>query len=118
MPAHVPRPVELQHLRPSTLAGAGWLATASAITAAGIWLSSHRSFPAWLGGELLLAGALVQWFVLMHECGHGTLLRHTWLNVIVGHTAGFFSLVPFAVWRRVHDRHHKWTGWQDIDPTT
>jgi fatty acid desaturase len=28
------------------------------------------------------------------------------------------SLIPFGTWRRVHGRHHKWTGWQDLDPTT
>jgi fatty acid desaturase len=32
--------------------------------------------------------------------------------------AGFFALIPFASWTRVHARHHRWTGWQDLDPTT
>ena len=26
-------------------------------------------------------------------------------------------MIPFAAWTRVHGRHHKWTGWQDLDPT-
>src|SRR5262249_38997901 len=40
------------------------------------------------------------------------------LNAAVGQVAGFFSLIPFYNWKRVHARHHKWTGWQDVDPTT
>ena len=28
------------------------------------------------------------------------------------------SLIPYRCWTRVHGRHHKWTGWQDLDPTT
>jgi fatty acid desaturase len=61
---------------------------------------------------------MVEWFVLLHECGHNTLFRRRRLNVAAGHIAGFFSLIPFSVWTHVHHLHHKWTGWQDLDPTT
>ena len=66
----------------------------------------------------VLALALLQWFVLLHEAGHLTLFRSRTANVIAGHLAGFFALIPFASWRRVHGLHHLWTGWQDLDPTT
>src|SRR4029079_6349799 len=52
------------------------------------------------------------------ECGHETLFRTRRLHAPVGHLAAFFSLIPFFNWKRVHGRHHKWTGWQDVDPTT
>jgi fatty acid desaturase len=69
-------------------------------------------------GQLLFALALVQWFAVLHECGHETLFRAKRIHVLIGHVAGFFSVIPFYNWKRVHGRHHKWTGWQDVDPTT
>ena len=36
----------------------------------------------------------------------------------MGSVAGFFALIPFRCWKPIHARHHKWTGWQDLDPTT
>jgi fatty acid desaturase len=72
----------------------------------------------WLWGQALLAIAMVQWFALLHECGHETLFKTKRLHVPFGYLAAFFSLIPFYNWKRVHGRHHKWTGWQDVDPTT
>jgi fatty acid desaturase len=46
------------------------------------------------------------------------LFRSKWPHAFVGLIAGFFSLIPFYNWKRIHGRHHKWTGWQDVDPTT
>ena len=66
----------------------------------------------------MLAVAFVQWFVILHECGHDTLFRTRTWNRVAGSVAGFFALIPFACWTRVHSRHHRWTGWQDLDPTT
>jgi omega-6 fatty acid desaturase (delta-12 desaturase) len=99
--------------------GIGFLYTGgiASITAAGLALSRFTG-AVWLTGEILLAIALVQWFILLHECGHETLFRSSWLNVIVGHVASYFSIIPFQNWRRVHTSHHQWTGWQDLDPTT
>jgi fatty acid desaturase len=72
----------------------------------------------WLPGQLLLAFALLQWFIVLHECGHETLFRSAWINRWVGYVAAFFSVIPFHSWKKVHAMHHKWTGWQDLDPTT
>jgi fatty acid desaturase len=72
----------------------------------------------WIIGQVLLALMLVQWFVILHECGHDTLFRTRRHHAIAGRLAAFFSLIPYHCWTRVHGRHHKWTGWQDLDPTT
>ena len=109
---------ELRTLRSSDAIGIGLVAIAGGATAAGILLSAHDAFFLWLLGQCVLAIALLQWFVLLHEAGHGTLFRTRSLNSIAGHGAGFFALIPFAAWRRVHGLHHLWTGWQDLDPTT
>jgi len=89
-----------------------------AVTVAGVWLSIAEMPVWWLIGQLLLAASLIQWFIVLHECGHGTLFSTPWLNAPAGQLAGFFALIPFDCWKRVHNRHHKWTGWQDVDPTT
>jgi fatty acid desaturase len=88
------------------------------VTAVALYLSVSGGRVGWLVGQVLLALALVQWFVLLHECGHETLFRSKWIHVYVGHLAAFFSGIPFHCWKRIHAKHHKWTGWQDLDPTT
>jgi fatty acid desaturase len=92
------------------------------LTTVGIGLAQLRGTPvgwvAWALGQGVLAIALLQWFVLLHECGHGVLFRNRLANRAVGHLAGFFSTIPFSSWKPVHNLHHKWTGWQDLDPTT
>ncbi len=93
----------------------GW---ALASTAVGWWLATRASIVPWATGQLVLTVAFLQWFALLHECGHGTLFRTRRLNDLVGSVAGFFALIPFRCWRPIHARHHKWTGWQDLDPTT
>jgi omega-6 fatty acid desaturase (delta-12 desaturase) len=113
-----PRPVALSHLKPSNLLGAAFVTCAAVLTLSGLWLSSLASPPLWLTGQVLLGVSLVEWFVLLHECGHGTLFRARWANTLVGHAAGLLAMIPFPIWKRIHGRHHKWTGWQDVDPTT
>lgn len=113
-----PVPAQLTHLRASNVAGAIVAGQCLVLTAAALWLSLQPRFALWLGGQLLLALAMVQWFSLLHECGHETLFRTRRLHLALGHVAAFFSLIPFYNWKRVHARHHKWTGWQDVDPTT
>jgi len=93
----------------------GWCA---GLTALALVLSTRDSWVVWAGGQLLLGVTLVQWFVILHECGHETLFRTRRLDVVVGHVASVFTLIPFQCWKRVHGQHHKWTGWQDRDPTT
>jgi fatty acid desaturase len=113
-----PLPAELMHLRPSNVAGVVVALQSILLTAVALWLSSRPATLLWLAGQLLLALALVQWFSILHECGHETLFRTRSLHLPLGHLAAFFSLIPFYNWKRVHARHHKWTGWQDVDPTT
>ena len=113
-----PPPAEGIALGASDAIGFRLTAVTVGLTAAGIALSMRDALLPWLVGQGLLAIALLQWFVLLHEAGHGTLFRLRAANLAAGHVAGFFALIPFASWRRVHALHHVWTGWQDLDPTT
>ena len=125
MPALKPYPqaVEPQvpgrrDLEASDAAGAFVVTRCAALTAAGFTLSLSSNLLLWVAGELLLAIALLQWFVVLHEAGHLTLFSNRAANLVAGLAAGFFALIPFSSWRRVHGLHHVWTGWQDLDPTT
>lgn len=113
-----PTPQELTRLRPSNAAGVVVLTQCLALSCAAFWLSSQPNRLVWAAGQVLVALSLVQWFAILHECGHDNLFRSKWPHAVVGPIAGFFSLIPFYNWKRIHGRHHKWTGWQDVDPTT
>lgn len=105
-------------LQPSDTLGGIHLAFVALQTAVAGALSLTDSSVAWLIGQALLALALLQWFVVLHEAGHMSLFRTRALNVAAGHLASVFAFIPYASWRRVHGLHHVWTGWQDKDPTT
>lgn len=48
-------------------------------------------------------------WILGHECGHGALFTHRWLNHPVGMVLHSFLLMPFHSWRISHAKHHKAT---------
>jgi acyl-lipid omega-6 desaturase (Delta-12 desaturase) len=108
----------VRHLQPRDSAGWCFSGLACGATAAGLGLALSGSLLAWAVGQALLGFAFVQWFVLLHEAGHHTLFRTRWLNRAAGWIAGFFALIPYPSWQRIHARHHRWTGWQDLDATT
>jgi fatty acid desaturase len=113
-----PCPSALAHLRPTDGRGLAVLCLATGATAGALWLSAIGGWVLWTIGQLLLGAALVQWFAVLHECGHRTMFRGRRLNALAGVLAGFLTMIPYRSWTRVHGRHHKWTGWQDLDPTT
>lgn len=114
----IPDPAALRHLRPTNAAGLRVVMLTTAGTALAIACSAAGGIGLWMLGQLLLAMMLVRWFVILHECGHGTLFRTRSWHHAAGVLAAFFALIPYHNWTRVHGRHHKWTGWQDLDPTT
>jgi fatty acid desaturase len=109
---------QVAHLRPTNAAGWGATLLAVAATAGGASLAVWGGVAPWIAGQLLLALAFLQWFVLLHEAGHATLYRSRQMNRLVGQLASVFALIPFYVWQRIHARHHRYTGWQDLDATT
>lgn len=66
----------------------------------------------------LFAGlSIFRFLVILHECGHSSLFRQTYLNRIVGYCASIVCLHPYESWRHVHNQHHQWVGVVDRDPT-
>jgi omega-6 fatty acid desaturase (delta-12 desaturase) len=106
-PAIVPAPAALLHLRPTDLKGAAVVTVAAATTTLGAWTSLSDAWTWWLGGQVLLAASLVQWFAILHECGHDTLFRTRRLHPVIGTVAGLLTLIPYRCWTRVHGRHHR-----------
>ncbi|NVJ59367.1 MAG: fatty acid desaturase [Gammaproteobacteria bacterium] len=68
--------------------------------------------------EIYIGIAMFRCFVLVHECGHGTLFKTRTSNTLVGTLFGAIALVPYVCWRDVHRQHHKWVGVIDKDPTS
>jgi fatty acid desaturase len=106
------------HLKPQNALGFLYFFLALGLTGIAVYLSRLPYVAWWLAGQALLSLALLQWFCVLHEAGHKTLFRSGWLNKLSGYVAGFFALIPFDCWKLVHARHHRWTGWQDLDATT
>jgi acyl-lipid omega-6 desaturase (Delta-12 desaturase) len=114
---HAPPPSTFAHLRPTNTRGALVLGIGGIATAGAIALSARGGWTGWIAGQAILAVAFVHWFTVLHEAGHRTLFRSRRANRIAGTLAGVLALIPYRSWVRVHGRHHKWTGWQDLDPT-
>jgi omega-6 fatty acid desaturase (delta-12 desaturase) len=59
---------------------------------------------------LLISLFSLRVFVLMHECGHGSLFHNHWLNRVFGFLLGVVSGMPQYVWSRHHSYHHAHNG--------
>lgn len=68
----------------------------------GYWLCLLLAVPA--------AGFLVRFFMIQHDCGHGSFFRHRRANDWVGRIIGVLTLTPYDEWRRSHAVHHAGSG--------
>jgi len=75
-----------------------------------VLLSVHVSY--WLTAAAVLPIGLftVRAFVLMHECGHGSLFCTRRLNRAFGFILGVVAGMPQYVWSRHHNYHHANNG--------
>lgn len=86
---------------------------------AGIMFTTLNQGPLlYIVGQLAGAIFFMQAFILLHEFGHNSLFKSSWLNSLFGNIISFFVFIPFTNWKCIHELHHKWTGWRDLDPTT
>ena len=82
------------------IAGLWW-----AIAATAAWSYALTAVLALAIGLLLIRA-----FVLMHDCGHGSLFRSRWANRFCGTMLGVLSGIAQPVWARNHDHHHVSNG--------
>ena len=100
-------------IQPCDRAGGGQLASIFA-PVAGLWCiiaaTGGASVLLSAGLSVLLALVLIRAFVLMHDCGHGSLLRSPRGNRFFGIVLGVLSGLPQPVWARRHEHHHRTNG--------
>ncbi len=63
-----------------------------------------------IAATALLALFLLRVFVLMHDCGHGSLFRSPGLNRGCGFAFGVLAAIPQFVWSQNHQFHHSTNG--------
>jgi len=73
-------------------------------------LSADVSYWLTAAVTLLMSLFLLRAFVLMHDCGHGSLFRTGWLNRTFGFIFGVVSGMPQFVWSQHHAYHHATNG--------
>jgi omega-6 fatty acid desaturase (delta-12 desaturase) len=61
--------------------------------------------------------ALLQLYVIHHECVHRAVFVDDRYNRWLGHVLGFILVYPFLQRRRSHMLHHAWAGHLSRDPT-
>src|SRR5258708_38258496 len=102
-----------QHSRPDNGKGFTQVLTAllplSALWWAAAW-SAGVSYWLTAGVTLVMSLYLVRVFVLMHDCGHGSLFRNARLNRAFGFVFGVLSGMPQYVWSKHHAYHHATNG--------
>ena len=79
-----------------------------------VWSAMLHSleYPYWT--TLLLAvpaaGLLLRFFVIQHDCGHGSFFSSRSANNALGRLLGVLTLAPYADWRNAHAIHHATSG--------
>jgi omega-6 fatty acid desaturase (delta-12 desaturase) len=66
------------------------------------WATLLLAFPA--------AGLLLRFFIIQHDCGHGSFLPTRLANDLVGRAMSVLTLTPYGLWRREHAIHHAGSG--------
>ena len=69
---------------------------------AGYWYVLVLTVPA--------AGLVLRFFIIQHDCGHGSFFRSRFANDMLGRTISLLTLTPYGNWRRAHATHHATSG--------
>lgn len=62
------------------------------------WLTLALSVPT--------AGLVMRFFIIQHDCGHGSFFGSRRANDITGRLLSILTITPYAYWRRCHALHH------------
>ncbi|WP_417672197.1 fatty acid desaturase [Roseibium sp.] len=71
-----------------------------------MYLSLDISYWLTLALAVPTAGLLVRFFIIQHDCGHGSFFASKTANDITGRIISVLTLTPYAYWRRSHALHH------------
>ncbi|MGQ0672848.1 MAG: fatty acid desaturase [Hyphomicrobium sp.] len=73
-----------------------------ATVASHYWLTLLLAIP---GG-----GLLVRFFIIQHDCGHGSFWASREANDATGRLMSLLTFTPYGLWRREHAQHHATSG--------
>ncbi len=104
--------------KPGTAQALSFLITPMMFGGMSLWLFGFGTIFTYWSATLLLSLFFTQTFILLHECAHLQFFVSRRTNIVVGNLMGLLSGIPFVTWQQMHNLHHKWTGWRDLDPTT
>src|SRR6516225_316231 len=78
-----------------------------ALAESSLWIGIRNGW-LWLAGPLVLVAAHIMHGLMIgfHEAAHGLLRKSRRLNEFDGVVIGMFSLLPFSLYRVVHQLHH------------
>jgi acyl-lipid omega-6 desaturase (Delta-12 desaturase) len=102
-----------RHCHPRDLTGLAQVAATLLPLAAlwaGVYASTRVSYGLTAALVLLMSLFMVRVFVLMHECGHGSLFGSPRLNHAFGFVFGVLCGMPAYVWSQHHQHHHATNG--------
>ena len=91
--------------------------TLAAIQAVGYGLLIRDQTAPRAAGVVLSALAMVQFGILAHDAGHGSISRARWVNAFWGYFAMSLACgMSFSRWRPAHNLHHAHSQEQERDP--
>lgn len=100
-----------------TVARSLWQVANTLIPYAAMWYLMYLSLSIslWLTIPLvvLAGGFLVRFFIIFHDCGHGSFFKSRKANDVLGYITGVLCFTPYFHWRWEHSIHHSTSG--DLD---
>ncbi|MFW7380454.1 MAG: fatty acid desaturase [Oligoflexus sp.] len=68
--------------------------------------TSVWSYPLFFAYSFVIGTCLVGYWILAHECGHGSFIKPKWLEDSIGLILHTTCLIPYFAWARSHLLHH------------
>lgn len=91
-----------------------WQAATTLAPLAALWyaVAPSAAVSYWITAAItaVMSLFLLRVFMMMHETGHATLFRSTWLNKTFAFVFGVLSGLPTYVWGKHHAYHHATNG--------
>ncbi len=75
-----------------------------------MFLLAENTFWATLLLAIPAGGLLVRYFIIQHDCGHGSFLPSRVANDMLGRFMSVLTLTPYGLWRSEHALHHANSG--------
>lgn len=76
----------------------------------GAYLSLSVSYWLTLALAIPAGGLLVRFFIIFHDCCHGSFFANRTANAVFGTLTGILTFAPYAQWRHSHAVHHATSG--------